>query len=150
MTSDLEQILDEREITRALIQIARAMDERDWKTIEQFIAEDIRADLGMGETTGKEPFMKLLQSFLENCGVTQHMLGSIVVNVDEAGNTASSKAYVNDMHLGKWDKKDLSFRTLGDYHDEWQKVDGVWLLSKRVKHNRATMGSFEVFETPNK
>ena len=51
---------------------------------------------------------------------------------------------VSDLHTSMDARSDQSFRTLGDYHDEWLMVEGNWLISRRVKYNRATLGSFAV------
>jgi hypothetical protein len=51
---------------------------------------------------------------------------------------------VSDLHLGAGDKAQLSFQTLGEYQDLWACRDGRWWLTRRVKANRAHLGSFAV------
>ena len=70
-------------------------------------------------------------------------LGNLLVDVD--GNAATSRCYVSDMHLSQAGKDELTFATLGDYHDRWERRDGAWRLVHRTKLNRATIGSFGVF-----
>jgi hypothetical protein len=140
---DLATLLAERAIYRQLIGFSRAMDERDWPTLTELVCEDIKADVGVGETAGSEAFLAVMRSFLDDCGVTQHLLGNVLIEV--TGDCASSRAYVSDMHLGVGAKAELTFRTLGDYHDEWVCRQGIWLMSRRKKLNRATLGSFDVF-----
>jgi hypothetical protein len=50
------------------------------------------------------------------------------------------------MHKGAGDKAHLTFSTLGDYHDQWRRVDGAWRLSHRQKFNRATLGDISIFD----
>lgn len=140
----IETLLDERDIQRQLIKFARAMDERDWQAIRAIVAEDVTADFGTGEVQGSSSVIELIRSYLDNCGATQHLLGNILIDVD--GGQATSESYVSDMHLSKNRELDVSFRTLGNYSDAWVKADGVWRMSKRVKNNRAAIGSMEVFE----
>ncbi|MEH6582840.1 MAG: nuclear transport factor 2 family protein [Halioglobus sp.] len=139
----LEDLLAEREIYRNLVSFARAMDDRDWKAIDELAIDDLTASFGMGEIQGRSQVVAFIQSFLDNCGPTQHLLGNVIIDV--SGNTARSTAYVSDMHVGQGDKSELTFRTLGRYSDQWVKVDGAWLMSHRVKDNGATIGSMDVF-----
>ena len=141
----LEELVAEREIYRQLIKFARAMDNRDWKAISAIMADSIKADFGTGEVQGSAAVIDFIRSFLDGCGTTQHLLGNIIIEV--AGDSATSRSYVSDMHLGKDTKSDISFRTLGDYCDEWKKTDGAWLMIKRVKDNRASLGSLDVFKS---
>lgn len=139
----LEDLLAERTIYRQLIAFARAMDERDWTALDDIAAEDIHAELGMGEIIGRDKVVAFMRGFLDRCGATQHMLGNVIIDVD--GDSAESSAYVCDMHLGSGEHQEQSFRTLGLYRDRWQRSDGRWLLVHRVKDNRGTLGSMAVF-----
>ena len=140
---NLEILFAEREIYRKIMSFARAMDQRDWETLEKLLADDARANLGKGEIVGKREIVDFIRPFLEACGTTQHLIGNVVIYVD--GDTATSQSYVSDMHLGKEKKSNLTFRTLGEYFDEWVRLDGSWLLKRRVKDNRATVGTMDVF-----
>ena len=140
---DIEDLLAEREIYRNLVQFAQAMDDRNWSLLDQITTEDIAADLGTGNVSGRADMIALMRQFLDQCGTTQHLLGNVLIDVD--GDTARSQTYVADMHLGGEGIEDITFRTLGRYLDKWRKVDGRWLICERVKENRATVGSLAVF-----
>lgn len=143
MTLDLATLLDEREIGRALTRFARAMDDRDWETARTILTNDATGELGTGPLAGPEAVIALIRQYLDGCGPTQHLLGNVLIEV--TGDTAESRAYVSDMHLGAGDRRDLSFVTLGDYHDRWRRVDGQWRLAHRTKLNRGHKGDFAVF-----
>jgi hypothetical protein len=119
------------------------MDEHDWAAFDQLTTDDVEADVGLGMRQGREALVEVMRQFLEVCGATQHMLGNVLVDVD--GDRASSQAYVADIHVGRDDKSSLTFRTLGIYRDQWRKIDGRWLICRRVKDNRQTIGSMDVF-----
>lgn len=138
-----EHIIAEREIYRGLVRFARAMDEKNWTAFDSITTADITADLGTGLLAGRVALVEQFRTFLDSCGPTQHLLGNVLIDVE--GGRASSKAYVSDMHQGAGDKAELTFCTLSDYHDEWRKVDGVWLMHHRTKHIRGTIGSLDVF-----
>lgn len=133
---------DERDIQRALIRFARAMDDRDWNGLSQILAQDAVGDLGTGRLEGRQAIIELIRGFLDNCGTTQHLLGNVLVDVDD--DRATSRAYVHDLHLSR-SNPDLTFHTLGDYHDRWERHNGRWWLVERIKDNRDTVGSLDVF-----
>jgi hypothetical protein len=139
----LETLRAEREIQRALVTIARAMDDQDWQAFGNVLLPDATADLGQGLLTGRESIVRFIRGFLDACGPTQHLLGNVLIDVH--GDTATSRAYVSDMHKGAGEKSHLTFSTLGDYHDQWRRVDGAWRLAHRHKHNRATLGDISIF-----
>ena len=121
------------------------MDSRNWGALDSIVAEDISADLGTGPIGGRAAFVALVRSYLDSCGPTQHLLGNLVAQVQ--GERASSTCYVADLHLGRGAKADLTFRTLGEYHDRWQLRQGLWWLTERSKVNRAHIGTLAVFDS---
>lgn len=139
---DLETLIAEREITRAIHRFARAMDERDWGALDTVMTEDATADLGMGALRGRANIVAFIRSFLDECGPTQHLIGNLVVDVD--GDRATSRCYVRDMHKGAGSRAHLDFSTLGEYHDRWIRRNGTWWMTHRHKLNHAHLGSIEV------
>ncbi|MBT4512683.1 MAG: nuclear transport factor 2 family protein [Chloroflexi bacterium] len=138
---NLDVLLAEREINRQLVGFARAMDERDWKSLDEITTDDIISSFGLGEIEGRSAMVDFIRHFLDGCGTTQHIIGNVLIDID--GDTATSNSYVSDMHVGKDENENLSFRTLGNYYDEWKRINGVWLMSRREKDSRATIGSIE-------
>lgn len=139
---DLETLIAERDIGRAIHRFARAMDERDWAALDTVLLEDATADLGMGTIRGRGAIVAFIRTFLDDCGPTQHLIGNL--DVDVAGESATSRCYVSDMHVGAGDKANLNFSTLGEYHDTWVRRNGGWWMSRRHKLNRAHLGSIDV------
>lgn len=138
----IELLLAEREIHRALVRFARAMDERDWSALDEILAEDATADLGTGPLAGRAAIVAQMRSFLDECGPTQHLLGNPLIDVD--GDRATSRIYVSDLHLGRGVRSHVTFSTLGDYHDRWRRQGGVWRIAHRTKLNRALIGDIGV------
>jgi len=141
---NLEDLIAQRDIERQLIKFARAMDNKDWESIKTILSDDVIADFGTGEIQGVDNIINVIRSFLDNCGPTQHLLGNIIIDV--SGNKATSEAYVSDMHLSRDSKSELTFRTLGNYRDKWELINSEWLLVHRIKDNRATIGSMDIFK----
>lgn len=139
------QLRDERAIERALILFARAMDERDWATMADILADDAEGEFGTGRVTGRSAVIGLVRGYLDNCGTTQHLLGNILIEV--SGDRAVSRAYTRDVHLNAANDPTKRMYTLGDYRDAWRRsADGSWSLVERVKINRGFVGTLEVFE----
>lgn len=139
----MNDVIAHIEVGSCLTRLARGMDDRDWEACARVYADDATADFGEGLLEGSEAIVANYRRYLEPCGPTQHLLGNLLVDVD--GPRAESRCYVSDMHLGAGKRADLTFRTLGDYHDQWQKLDGVWRLVRRMKHNRGFVGSHDIF-----
>ena len=139
----IEAMLAHHEIGRELTRFARAMDDRDWTTLKAILTEDATAELGTGTLIGSDAIIALIRQYLDACGTSQHLLGNLIVEAE--GDRARSRCYVSDMHLGRGDASEPNFRSLGDYHDQWVRIDGRWRLSERRKHNRALVGSMDVF-----
>lgn len=139
---NLETLIAEREIYRGLVAFAYAMDQRAWDSLADVVRADATVDFGFGLLEGRMAMIDAMRSFLDDCGPTQHLLGNVVIEVD--GDTATSRAYVSDMHIGLGDKADKTFSTLGEYHDRWRHIDGRWYMTHRTKLNRATIGDISV------
>ncbi len=142
MSDAVRMLLAERDISRALAAVARAMDTRDWAALDALIEPQASADFGTGEIVGRAAMVHLMRSFLDDCGPTQHLLGNLTIDVED--DRARSRCYVADLHLGAGDKGTLTFQTLGEYQDDWRCRDGRWWLTRRVKVQRAHLGSFAV------
>ena len=140
----LRQMRDERDIERALNLFARAMDNHDWATMADILTEDAAGDLGTGRLAGSAAIIDMIRRYLDSCGPAQHLLGNIVIDVVE--DTATSRAYIRDVHLNSAGDPTTRFYTLGDYHDTWRRDNtGKWRITERIKVNRAYVGPLEIF-----
>ena len=79
---ELRMLLAEREIARAVVRFARAMDDREWAVLHEVMLPDATADLGTGTLRGPAEVVAVIRSFLDGCGPTQHLLGNMLVDVD--------------------------------------------------------------------
>ena len=134
----------ERDIARNLGAFARGMDSRNWALVRSLMVDNAVGEFGRGPEVGADRIVESIREFLDVCGPTQHLLGNVVVDVD--GDTAHSQSYVSDMHLGVGSRSQLTFSTLGEYHDDWVLQNGEWKITRRVKESRAVLGSFDVFK----
>ncbi len=91
MTDTLQTLLDERDITRGLSRFARILDTKSWDDLGDVFAHDLSFDYGTGvEQHGMAELRDNMTRFLDKCGGTQHLIGSILVDVE--GDRATSRA----------------------------------------------------------
>lgn len=145
MRLEVANLRAERDIARNLMAFARGMDAREWETVRALMVDDAVGEFGRGPEVGADRIVESIREFLDVCGPTQHLLGNVVVDVDLAAGSAVSHAYVSDLHLGRGDRADSTFSTLGEYHDQWRLVGDRWMLTRRRKDSRAVLGTFDVF-----
>ena len=111
----LQTLLDERAIREALACFARILDEKRWDALDNVFAADLNFDYGDGERRGMDALRAQVRRYLDACGHTQHLIGSISVDVD--GELAVSRSYVQARHQGLGDKANLFFDSNGEYID---------------------------------
>ena len=130
MSPGLSQLLDEREIHRALARFARIADAKGFDDLGEVFAVDVTYDYGTGEDQhGLAALRELLRRHLEPCGGTQHLIGSVTVDVD--GDRAISRAYVQARHQRAGDVGGAVFDSNGEYTDRWERRAEGWRIVRR-------------------
>jgi ketosteroid isomerase-like protein len=131
--TSIQMLLDERDIHRGLASFARIADTKSFDALADVFADDVRFDYGTGKLeVGLGALRALLTHHLGRCGGTQHLIGSITVDVD--GDSAVSKAYVQARHQRARDPLGPVFDTNGEYADNWHRHPEGW----RIVERRAT------------
>lgn len=126
----LQALLDEREITHGLARFARVLDGKDWDALGEVFADDLSFNYGDGqEKQGMAALRTQMTSFLDHCAGSQHLLGSIRIEVD--GDTALSSAYVQARHQGAGARSHLFFDSNGEYTDRWERRPQGWRIVRR-------------------
>lgn len=124
---------DEREILFGLNRFARILDNRQWDSVTEVFADDVAFNYGDGrEQSGIEALSQQFRQFLDVCGPSQHLLGSIVITVE--GNKGNSRAYVQARHQGAGAKSHLFFDSNGEYVDQWERRPEGWRIVRRDVH----------------
>ena len=127
--SDLQALIDERQIAYALSQFARILDEKRWDDLSQVFAHTLSFDYGEGEAQGMVALQRQVSKYLDNCGGTQHLIGSMMIDVD--GDRATSRAYVQARHQRRDDPVGPVFDTSGEYRDQWERHIEGWRIVRR-------------------
>lgn len=123
-------ISDERAILNSLGDFARILDRKQWDRVPEVFADDITFNYGDDlEQAGMAALLVNFKKFLDHCGPTQHLLGSIQIEIDNA--TAISRSYVQARHQGLGEKSQAIFDTNGEYTDRWEKRPEGWRIVRR-------------------
>jgi ketosteroid isomerase-like protein len=127
---DLRSLLDERAIARGLARFARILDGREWDAVGEVFAQDVAFHYGDGlEQQGIAALRSQFSRYLDACGPSQHLLGSIAIEV--AGDAGISRAYVQARHQGAGAKAHLFFDSNGEYVDRWERRPEGWRIVRR-------------------
>ena len=134
---------DRLAILNQLGRFARMLDERAWDRIGEVFADDVGFDYGEGgEQAGLDALRGQFSRYLDNCGPSQHLLGSIMLTFDDEG--ATTRAYVQARHQGRGARAALFLDTNGEYIDRWVRRDGGWRIVRRDARWAIHMGDFSV------
>ncbi len=127
---DIQSLLDEREISRSLSRFARILDGKSWEALGEVFAHDLRFNYGDGlEQRGIRSLRENMTRYLDRCGGTQHLIGSILVDVE--GDRAVSRAYVQARHQAVDDTGGAVFDSNGEYVDQWERRPEGWRIVRR-------------------
>lgn len=138
-----QSLLDEREVLHGLNRFARILDKRQWDCVGEVFADDVTFNYGDGrEQAGILALRQQFRQFLDVCGPSQHLLGSIDITVH--GDTATTCAYVQARHQGAGAKSHLFFDSNGEYIDHWQRRSEGWRVVRRDVHWLMHMGDLSV------
>ena len=145
--SGLQALLDEREITRGLSHFARILDSKSWDKLSEVFADDLSFNYGAGgEQQGIDALRTTVTRFLDLCGGTQHLIGSVLADVD--GDHAISRAYVQARHQAVGAIGGAVFDSNGEYIDRWERRTAGWRIVRRDATWAALVGDASVIAAP--
>ncbi|TCM14684.1 SnoaL-like protein [Novosphingobium sp. PhB165] len=126
---EIQTLLDERQIVRGLSRFARILDRKKWDELSDVFAHDLTFNYGVGEEIGIDALERNMRRYLDRCGPTQHLIGSMIVDID--GDEATSRAYVQARHQRQDDPLGAIFDSTGEYVDRWQRRTVGWRIVRR-------------------
>lgn len=140
---DLQGLLDQHEITIGLGRFARILDGREWDAVGDVFADDVTFNYGdNSEQSGIAAMTAQFRRFLDVCGPSQHLLGSIQVTV--SGDKGTSRAYIQARHQGAAGKAHLFLDSNGEYIDQWERRPQGWRIVRRDAVWHMTVGDWSV------
>lgn len=136
-------LLDEREIRAVLVTYAYAVDGKRYDDLDNVFALEVERNYGMCSGTGIASLKALVRGYLDRCGPTQHLLGSMRIEVE--GLTATASTYVQARHQGRGLRRLFSFDANGVYRDQLERFPEGWRIVRRHAEWRAHRGRLVVF-----
>jgi ketosteroid isomerase-like protein len=124
-TSDVEQI-------RAVLTLyAKSLDRRDFPALKRVFTADATGNyFAAGTYKGVDAISAFIERVLTQCGRTQHLLGSIDIQVN--GNEATASTYLQAIHVGKKPGFEGKIMTVwGEYRDKLLRTADGWRISYR-------------------
>ena len=117
---------------------SECLDTRDWNRLHEVFSDDVEMDFGAWQKQGLDQVTKMIRSYLDGCGPSQHLLGNYRIELD--GDRASSRCYCRVMHQGKGEHEGKTYETWIEYADELIRTDAGWRSRKRVGHAQMHQG----------
>ncbi|HQS68165.1 MAG: ethyl tert-butyl ether degradation EthD [Novosphingobium sp. 28-62-57] len=130
----LAMLMAERAVREGLARFARVLDGKQWDALGDVFAEDVTFDYGLGEQAGMAALTANMRRFLDVCGPSQHLIGSISIDVAPGCNSAKSRAYVQARHQRADDHGGAVFDSNGEYLDQWTLRPEGWRIVRRDAH----------------
>lgn len=127
----ISMLLAERAVREGLARFARVLDAKHWDRLGDVFAADVTFDYGMGEQAGMPALEANMRRFLDVCGPTQHLIGSISIDVAADSASAISRSYVQARHQRAGDHGGAVFDSNGEYVDRWALRTEGWRIVRR-------------------
>jgi ketosteroid isomerase-like protein len=117
-------------IEAVLVRYATALDSRDYAQLDQVFLPDATARyVGVEFCRGRDQIVSFVSTVLQQCSVTQHLLGNFRIEI--AGDTATAKCYLQAIHTGKGEFSEALHTVWGEYSDQLQRTESGWLIRHR-------------------
>lgn len=130
--NSLETVVTAEALRTGLGDFARLVDGKRWAEASNVFADDVTFDYGdQGLQSGIDALVATFRRYLDVCGGTQHLIGSVQVEVKDENN-AVTRAYVQARHQGVGPTAADVFDTNGEYVDTWARRPEGWRIVNRV------------------
>ena len=133
---------DEAAIIKVLTRYATGIDRRDWPLFRTCWTDEVDLDYGdVGHFTDPDALTSLFAQLHDPMGPTYHRLSNFVVAVDEDGDTATARTYVQAVLMMSSEPNAVWVEAVGHYDDELMRTGEAWRIRRRTTHTpRITSG----------
>jgi ketosteroid isomerase-like protein len=122
---------DYDQIRAVMVLYAKSLDRRDYAGLKNVFTADAVGNYGaVGTHKGAAAISSFIESVLSQCGATQHLLGSMDIQV--TGDHATASTYLQAIHIGKkpgFEGKRLT--VWGEYRDKLVRTPVGWRIEYR-------------------
>lgn len=131
LTDPLAELRSWMQINNAIGVLAQAQDRQDWDAVGQAYLPDAAYVHPGGELQGAAAIVERTREALKHLDASQHLVGTVVVEV--LGDTASSTAQFQAVHIRSGTPGGDHYTILGSYQDRWVRTPQGWRIQSRVQ-----------------
>jgi ketosteroid isomerase-like protein len=129
--TDLQTLIDEREIHQVATRYCRALDTKDWALLDDVFVPGATAMLG--STTmlaGIEEIRGRIRGALQHLDDSHHLVGNHEIGVD--GDVATHRCYLQAQHVRLAAVGGPNYMVAGRYEDRLARTDAGWRITHRT------------------
>lgn len=129
--TDIQTLLDEREIHEVATRYCRALDTKDWDLLDDVFVTDATAVLGTSAAlVGIDAIRDRISAALGHLDDSQHLVGNHEIHVD--GDTATHRCYLQAQHVRTSAVGGPNYLVAGRYEDRLVRTDAGWRIVHRT------------------
>ena len=131
---------DKEQIAEVLIRYATGIDSKDWPLLRSCWTDEIDVDYQqLGRFTSADALTDVMRQLHENMGPTYHRMSNFVIAVDEAGDRATARSYVQAVLMLQPNDSTNWVDALGHYDDVFVRTQGGWRIRERLSRTARTL-----------
>ncbi|WP_448624270.1 nuclear transport factor 2 family protein [Geodermatophilus sp. URMC 64] len=128
---EVRALADQQAIADQCVRYTLALDTRDWALLESCFTDSPVFVHPGGRLEGFPAILARTTAALTPLDATQHLLGSVLVEVD--GDTARSISYFQAQHVRAGTPGGDTYLIAGSYTDRWLRTPAGWRIAERVQ-----------------
>lgn len=141
--SEIQMLLDERDIVAVISRYCRALDTKNWALLGEVFLPEATADLATtSELVGIEAIVDRIRTALELLDDSQHLVGNHEVAVD--GDNATHRCYLQAQHVRAAAVGGPNYLVGGRYEDRLVRTAAGWRIAHRTLTVMWTDGNLAV------
>lgn len=141
--SEIQMLLDERDIVAVISRYCRALDTKNWALLGEVFLPEATADLATtSELVGIGGIVDRIRTALELLDNSQHLVGNHEVAVD--GDNATHRCYLQAQHVRAAAVGGPNYLVGGRYEDRLVRTSAGWRIAHRTLTVMWTDGNLAV------
>jgi hypothetical protein len=129
--TDLQTLIDERDIRNVAFRYCRALDTKDWALLDEVFLPDATGELGTPTTlVGIDAIRDRIRTALEHLDDSQHLVGNHEIEV--VGDSATHRCYLQAQHVRVAATGGPNYIVAGRYEDRLVRTPDGWRIAHRT------------------
>ena len=146
MDPEQQQLRDHQDISNLLARYARGLDAHDWDAVAACFEPSAAFVHPGGVQDGADAIVDRARNALTPLTASQHLLGTMVIDVD--GDTAHASTYFQAQHVREGTPGGATFIIAGTYDDDLVRGTDGWRIRERRQSYTWRDGNPDVVRRP--